>query len=377
MKGDLKRKTRARNIYHYLLRSIKENRFSYGQKLPTEVELCRRFKVSRPTVARAMQKLKQEGLIERKAGAGSYVSWKKESINDDRKFGLLIPGLGDTELFESICAQMASLSRENNFTLIWGGAIASTSVYDALVTEQVCEQYIDQKVDGIFFSPCELMPSMRKINLRITEKLDEAGIPIVLIDRDIVPFPERSRYDLVGIDNFRAGYLAAHHLLRLNSMRVDFFFRPNSAPTVAMRIRGYMAALQQAGIRPELDWIHGREPDDLGYIKCLITEKGINCLICANDVTAGAVMHSLDELGIRIPQDVLIVGFDDIKSAEHLRSPLTTLRQPSKELGILAIQTMLNRLDNPDIPARDILLNATLVIRKSCGIELYQEKQQL
>ncbi len=370
MRDDLARNSRSKKIYDYFLRAIKENRFKYGQKLPTEAELCKHFKVSRPTVARAMFKLKKESLIERKAGIGSYVVWKQRNVKEDKKFGLLIPGLRDTEIFQGICAQMASLSRDNSFTLIWGGAIATASVYDSLVTEQVCEQYIDQKVDGIFFAPCELTPSMRKVNLRITEKLRRAGIPIVLIDRDIVPFPERSGYDIVGIDNFQAGYLAANHLLKLNSRRIDFFSRPNSAPTVSMRIRGYMAALIEAGIKPEEDWVHSGNPDDQEYIKSLISEKGVTCLICANDVTAGAILHSLDELGIRVPQNVRIIGYDNIKAAEHLRSPLTTLRQPIEELGILAIQTMLSRLDNPAIPVRNILLNATLVIRKSCGFGL-------
>ncbi len=90
-------------------------------------------------------------------------------------------------------------------------------------------------------------------------------------------------------------------------------------------------------------------------------------VVCANDRTAGRLMHTLLGLGHRVPDDVRLVGIDDVAYARLLPVPLTTLRQPSREIGIAAIAAMLDRLAHPDLPTRDILLQGTLIVRKSCG----------
>ncbi|MEW5818296.1 MAG: substrate-binding domain-containing protein [Spirochaetota bacterium] len=371
MKKNGDTKIKYQFIYQELLHNINAGHFINGQRLPTEVELVKQFKVSRPTVARALRQLQKEGIVERRTKVGSYVRVQKRDSTARKMFGLLIPGLGDTEIFELICGQMAALSKRNNFTLLWGGSMVHTKVSDGLVTEQVCHQYIDQKVDGVFFAPCELMPDAYEVNYRIVRKLEKAKIPLVLIDRDIVTFPERSSYDLVGIDNYRSGYILAHHLLKIKREQVDFLAYPFSAETVEMRILGYQEALRRAGIQPDTDWVHTGDPDDLDFIRTLVDAKKIRAIICANDVTAAVLMHSLDEIGVKVPQGVRVVGHDDIKYAKHLRVPLTTLRQPCQELGIIAVHTMLKRLANPDLPPRNILLNGKLVVRKSCGHALY------
>jgi DNA-binding LacI/PurR family transcriptional regulator len=81
-------------------------------------------------------------------------------------------------------------------------------------------------------------------------------------------------------------------------------------------------------------------------------------------------MQSLDQLGLRVPNDVRIVGIDDVKYACLLGVPLTTLRQPCREIGETAITTMLERIAHPTMPARDVLLECKLVVRQSCGAHL-------
>jgi len=99
-----------------------------------------------------------------------------------------------------------------------------------------------------------------EVNLSIARALDEANIPTVLLDRDIVIFPERSKYDLVGIDNHRAGYVLAEYLLRTGSRRVAFLASPFSAHTVDARIGGYKEALHAdlgSAVQP---WSSGSTP---------------------------------------------------------------------------------------------------------------------
>jgi len=85
------------------------------------------------------------------------------------------------------------------------------------------DEFVAKKVSGVFFAPLELTPQKDAINRNVAEVFDKAGIPIVLLDRDLVPYPSRSPYDLLGIDNRRAGYTITAHMLRAGCRRVLFF----------------------------------------------------------------------------------------------------------------------------------------------------------
>ncbi|MEI9999951.1 MAG: LacI family DNA-binding transcriptional regulator [Verrucomicrobiota bacterium] len=91
--------------------------------------------------------------------------------------------------------------------------------------------------------------------------------------------------------------------------------------------------------------------------------------MCANDRTAGDLMRGLLALGVRIPDQVRLVGIDDLPFAGLLPVPLTTVHQPSREIGRVAMAVMLDRLAQPTLPARDVLLDSRLVIRESCGAQ--------
>jgi len=99
-------------------------------------------------------------------------------------------------------------------------------------------------------------------------------------------------------------------------------------------------------------------------------------IVCANDRTAGRMMHTLLRLNYVIPRDVRLVGIDDIEYASLLPVPLTTLRQPTRQIGDAALSAMLERVRRPGVPARDIFLHCSLVIRASCGGELRQSAAQ-
>jgi DNA-binding LacI/PurR family transcriptional regulator len=92
-----------------------------------------------------------------------------------------------------------------------------------------------------------------------------------------------------------------------------------------------------------------------------------DAIVCANDRTAGLLMHALLRLDYAIPRDVRLVGIDDVEYASLLPVPLTTLRQPTRQIGDAALGAMLQRVARTDLPPRDILLDCDLVVRQSCG----------
>ena len=133
-----------------------------------------------------------------------------------------------------------------------------------------------------------------------------------------------------------------------------------------LRIAGYREALLSAGITPDPQWVHTGEPTDEKFVQSMVT-GGATAVICANDLTAANLMRTLDILGCPVPQEMRVVGFDDVRYAELLRPPLTTIHQPCVDIGTIAMQVMLERIENPDLPPRDILAQPTLIVRQSCG----------
>jgi len=350
-------------IRQTLIDAIASGEYEPGQRLPSESAMVKTFSASRPTVNRALREMQLAGLIERRAGSGSYV--RADAAARGFTFGLLIPELGRTEIFEPICRGMAEAQHDSHHVLLWGSSLGDEANIEQQAS-QACRQLVAKKVSGVFFAPLELTAQKDAINRSVSEVLDKAGIPMVLLDRDLVAYPERSKYDLVGIDNRRAGYAITQHLIRCGCRRLVFVGRPGSAPTVDARISGYRDAVSDASLDLEAQ-VCRIDPDDHAHLQKLLETLQPDGFVCANDFTAAHVLKTLTDLGVSVPDDVRMVGIDDVRYASLLSVPLTTIHQPCASMGAIAIGAMLERLREPKLPARDILLNFELVVRETCG----------
>ena len=364
-----------REISRQLLSEIAVGKYGPNGRLPSEAQLVKRFQVSRPTVGRALRDLQAEGLIERRAGSGTYVRQPVEAAatpSRTRQLGLLIPDLGTVEVFGLICGELASIVRSHEYTLLWGDSAYPS--YDKEVDEkravELCEQFIERRVAGVFFAPFEFTPGKEAINRRILERFSNAGVPVVLLDRDIVPFPQRTNLDLVAIDNIAAGCLLADHLFKLGCRRIAFLTWANAAPTVDARITGVRDTLLRHDVELARDWIQIGDAEDPKFVRSLVAGRRWDAVICANDLTAAQLMRTLEKNDVRVPHEVRVAGFDDVKYATLLSVPLTTIHQPSRDIAVTACRAMLDRLADPALPARSILLPPRLVVRESCGAYL-------
>lgn len=362
-----------RDIFEKIQDDIRSGHYTPGQRIPSETELVRRYKASRMTVFRAMRELQTMGLVVRRVGSGTFVSQTTNSKS--HVFGLLIPELGQTEIFEVICKGMMEAHEAFRHSLLWGNSASSENEKEQ-VAEQLCQHYISQKVSGVFFAPVEFSSERFQANHRVIELLDKARIPVVLLDRCLEPYPRRSKCDLVGIDNRRTAFLATEHLVRAGAKRVAFLARPNSANTVDARIAGYREALQVLSQNPNRDSVNLGDASDEKFVKAILKKDRPDAFLCANDFTAGKLMHTLISIGQRIPEDVRIVGIDDVKYASLLPVPLTTQHQPCRDIGRTALAVMLDRIANRDLPPRDVLLGCQLIVRRSCGARYTQPKEQ-
>ena len=357
-------KPQTRQVFLDLSKAIARGEYQEGEALPDEAALMKRFALSRPAVKSALKELREQGLIQQRKGLGWFV--RRAHNVGTHLFGLLIPGLGQTEIFEPICQGMARAGRAGGHALLWGDT-THTSENSAQQAKELCQYYISRDVSGIFFAPLELSEDKDDINNWIIEALENARIPVVLLDRDLAAYPRKSRFDLVGIDNRRAGFIVTEHLLSHGCQRLVFFAVPNSAPTVAARHAGFRDALAANGLAHGPQCLRVGYPEDLDGLRQMLTETQPDGLVCANDITAALALRTLDKLSVKVPQELRIVGFDDVKYAGLLTVPLTTIRQPCPEIGEVAISLMLDRIAHPNLPARDILLDFNLVTRDSCG----------
>lgn len=359
-------------IVESLRSAIESGLYRDGSRMPSEAELVRQFGVSRMTVVKAMRQLQSERVLVRRVGDGTYAS--ERSTGETSVFGLLIPDLGETEIFEPICKGMADAPRALGHSLAWGQSSA-TSAAKGDEAEHLCQQYIEQKVSGVFFAPVEFSPRRDAINNRVLRSLKAAHIPVVLLDRCVMEYPERSNYDLVGLDNRRAGFVMTTHLLSQGARRVGFLTLPGAAETVEDRIVGYREALFTRGLHYEDGRVLRIDPADSAAVDAALKNEGLDAFLCANDNTAARLMSTLLALGVRVPADVRLAGIDDVRYASLLSVPLTTLHQPCSEIGAAAIAAMHDRIANPHLAARSILLNGHLVVRRSCGAELRTASQ--
>jgi len=358
-----------KQIADTLRSNIANSAYGQGEKLPSDLELSKQFDSSRLTVIRALRQLELEGLVERKAGSGTYIGSQTRIV--PHSFGLLIPDLGQGEIFEPICQGMARAGSASHQALIWGSTSGTPEDKETQALE-LCKSFITRRVSGVFFAPLELAVHKEEVNDNILLLLDEARIPTVLLDRGTRPFPEPNRHDLVGIDNWREGFRMAKFLIDLGCNRLGFVLRPGSAPTVDARIAGLSEALRQVGSNLPAECILRDNPTDKSLIQKWFSEVRPDGILCANDYTAGQLMHSLLNSGIKVPGDVRVVGFDDVKYASLLPVPLTTLRQPCFEIGMAAMQAMLARLEDPLMVPRTISLDCEIIVRESCGSNISQ-----
>lgn len=356
-------KNNYKSIYSIIKQKIVRGEIPDGSMLPTEQNLAEEYAVSRPTIAKVYNQLQDEGFLRKKKGVGTVVMY--ESADKIYTFGLLLPGAGESEIFSIINDQMLKRSEEGTFNCLWEGATANNAEMRRTLIESCYEGYLNRGVDGIFFAPLERVKDANEINLEICQRIKEAGVPLVLIDRDILRAPARSEFDVVGLDNFNAGCIMAQHMIDAGCENIHFFYRPNSAWSVDLRIYGVRNTVLENKLEFDFQHIYCGDPADLEFVKKINVIPGKTGIICANDSTAAVLMSSLDSIGIKISSDLLICGYDDMKYSSHLKRSLTSFRQPCEEIADMSIELMMRRMKDRSAIPLVVNLEGTIVQRES------------
>ena len=274
-------------------------------------------------------------------------------MQETRLIGLIIPLL-DHPFFSRLAQVMEQELFRNNYR-----AIISNTEEDEARELEYMELLLRQRVDGVIINSASA-------NTDYLFQLQSQNVPCVLIDRDVELF-ECSK---VFSDNSLGGYLGMKYLLELGHRNIKVVSPFDFAQPVQHRIRGIREALSEFAIEEPSDMF--LTSDDPSF------EMGINAgkylatldpyptaIFALTDVTAVGILHGLAQMGLKVPEDVSVMGYDGIPLSGYVMPTITTVAQPISEMGKKAVEVLLNHINDPDLPPDRVVLENKLIIRES------------
>jgi DNA-binding LacI/PurR family transcriptional regulator len=192
-------------------------------------------------------------------------------------------------------------------------------------------------------------------------------IPVVAVDRRLPGL----EIDTVTVDNEAAMYRGVRHLLELGHRRIALVGGPLDVSSISERHEGYLRALDEAGIAPDPELIlHADLREAVAWTattEVLARRPAPTALVTVNNLATVGALKAVRHAGLRVPDDVSVLGFDDLLAGELLDPPLTAIAQPTYSIGQRAIELLVRRIVSPDDPVSDLVLDTELIVRASTG----------
>jgi len=348
---------------------IETGTWKAGDMLPAEEEFCRKYDIGQITVKRALRDLTKEGLLSRIKGKGTFVKLNGiPVVSRGQRISLIVPDIQDifiSEVYQGI----------EEIAVAKGYQVATYSSGRLIEKEnRNIEALGENNEKGAI-----IFPYWGRFNAGRILELKRKDFPFVLIDRY---FPE-VQTNTVTVDNIGGASAAVAHLIELGHRRIGHVGGV-SCTSNEDRLEGYRRALGEAGISYDADMVRRItatdmdgsirfEPDDIGGYKqmreLLSMPESPTAVFTGNDYIALGAIKAVREAGLKIPDDVAVVGFDDLKFSASLEVPLTTVRQPKYEIGKTAACILMEKIEGRDAEMRRVVLPTSLVVRESCGTE--------
>lgn len=360
-------------IKNYIIDKIQSGQLEPHQQIPTELKLCEMFDVSRITASRAINELEMEGCIYRVQGKGSYVntSYTDKSLEvlqdsfslDTKTIAIIFSNnklheYGQIDCLEILYGAQKKLEIEGyNLTVFF-------SDEDLEKERELITAVFRGSYKGLI-----LFPINSTENVNLIRQMMEESYPFVIIDRPVANL----QTNLVISDNFDGAYQAVTHLIETGHshilfLSIDLFY----AKSVTMRYEGYSKALEDHGIPFRKEYVI--DFFSKGNIKSILNAKldptseeyfPISAIFAMNDEIAIETMKALTQLGIEIPEQISLIGFDDSPTLKHLNVPISTIKQSRTRMGEEAAQIMVDHFLNRNTSVRQTILSTKLVIRES------------
>ena len=327
-----------------------------GQKLPTESELMAEFAVSRNAVRQALGELTKERLVESRQGIGTFCV--KRSQSGSMLIGMVSFRMS-SYIFPRIVSACNQVIQRDGYTLL-----LNESWYDAAQERSILLGLRKRGVDGLIITPVQ--EAGKRGNADLLNEFEAEGIPIVLLDAEYPGYD----FSSIVIDETAAGRRAAEYLWERGHRDIGILYSSNYRPKV-LRKEGIMGFLAAAGAKVREEWLvalHGQTSafGTYGQIRRLFASPRSlpTSVICSSDDEAFMFMHQARRNGIRIPEDVSLIAFDNSDLARYSFPRLTSLDHPSEYMGEFAAKLILDRIYHPEVRLRSRTIIDTAIMSR-------------
>jgi DNA-binding LacI/PurR family transcriptional regulator len=339
-----------------------------GDQLSTQSELADQYSVSLITIKKALNELSREGVVYGRAGRGTFIASRTPRVDFTKlkTVGFVLRDL-ESPFFSRILSSVEKELSAEKFNLLLSSSAGREDREDNLI-----QHFLEIGVSGLIIASM----SREYIASPVIRKLHRENFPYVVVsyiaDEDIA---------YVGTDHEEGAFIATQHLIKLGYREIGYINGVSGERGTLLgdlRKKGLLRALKVNGVewhpRNEYRFQLGREWDDYqsGYDIGLEFARSTNrpeAFFAFDDLSALGFQKAILEKGLRMPQDIAIVGSDDIRRGVTAPVPLTTVHQPLMEIGQVAVDILVKRITGQPVQTRRIL-KPTLVIRESCGAKI-------
>lgn len=341
------------SVANELRNRIELGDLSPGARIDSQRDLCEEFEVSRITVRRALSELAREGLVHTRKGQGTFVSIRSrdDGIPTLKSIGLVLRDM-TSPFFVTVAGGIERYAYEHGFSLL----LSSTSGQMGKEEQQIAH-FRQAGVEGVIVASMRNQERPPEAVLR----MHEDGFPYVMVSYVADP-SIRS----VGVDHEEGGAIAGRHLHGCGYRTFGYLCAESSNALGVLRRRGFLRGLEESGasaadtlvldLALEDRWDISRF--EKGYAaggRFLEASRKPEAMFVYNDQAAYGFIKRVQEAGIRIPEDLAIVGFDGIERNEFFDGVLTTIRQPMAEIGRLAVRVIEKLIDGRPAPTRTMI----------------------
>lgn len=330
------------NLANWLKSQIASNELEDGSKLYSENELSEMFALSRQTVRQALRVLESEGIVERRRGSGTYVrriALEQPTGPRTRNIGVVSTYL-DSYIFPSIIKGIEKVLSDNGYTMQL--ALTNNQMQNE---SRALRTMLDINVDGIIVEPTK--SALPNPNSALYEEIRRKKMPLIFFN---AYYPD-AKFPHVCMDDCLAGKLAAQHLLEMGHRRIAGLFQSDDRQGL-LRYAGYVSALGDAGLTADASHVTWFATEDIPYLaddfsRIRRSLEDCTALVCYNDQIAYTVITELKKAGIRVPDELSVIGIDNSPLAEICEVPITSLAHPMQTLGEACAQNILCLLEDP------------------------------
>lgn len=307
--------------------------------MPTIYQVAERAGVSLSTVSRVLngKASVNKVLKERVEKAVKELNYRPNSVarslanNRTDSVGVLVPELNAPFFGDLMQAVESTLRAADKHVIISVGR-------NCLETEKDAVEFLISRNCDALIMHAEALPDEYLL------ELNQSKLPVALVNRQVEGLPDAC----TSLDNEKGGYLATRHLLELGHKDIAYISGPTDKCDASLRLEGHKRALSEAGlpINPQLifNGDYSEEDGKIGLLELMARDVPFTALVCANDWMASGAISCARDLGMSLPHDLSVVGFDDVVFAHHVFPRLTTVSNPIAEMAEMSAKYILNKV---------------------------------